>query len=157
MKQTKLSFSCPKTFHAHLVSGLDPGELYHFEWFWNRTAGKIPGTFFSESGNSLFFQACTSDSAVTHAVLAICSVHRGSSKAVVVKKPIRHEEDFAIRQYNKAIGYLQRHLSTADATSLRIALFACLAFIFVELIRSHYQSAARHLERMYVNSSPSAS
>ena len=135
-------------FPSHLTSTLDANENYHFEWFWRRTARKIPGAFFSETGNALFFQACTSDPAVTHGVLAMCSAHRGSDKLVVMEKPalIGREEDFALRQYNKAIRLLQPHLETEDTISLRVSLFSCLAFIWVELFRSHYQTAASHLE-----------
>ncbi|ETI23387.1 hypothetical protein G647_05188 [Cladophialophora carrionii CBS 160.54] len=146
---------------VHPARALNPDEQYHFEWFWRRTARKIPGAFFSDAGNALFFQACASDVAVTHGVLAMCSAHRDSDKAVCnggggkkgplrLSRPptlLRREEDFALRQYNKAIWHLRPHLqSGGDTTSLRIALYSCLAFIWVEYFRSRYQRAASHLE-----------
>jgi hypothetical protein len=151
---------------VHPAGALSADERYHFDWFWRRTARKIPGAFFSDAGNALFFQACASDAAVTHGVLAMCSAHKGSDQAVVgggagvgigtraggeggnsvKKEPLRREEDFALRQYNKAIWHLRPHLQANDTTSLRIALYSCLAFIWVEYFRSRYQSAASHLE-----------
>ncbi|OCT55099.1 hypothetical protein CLCR_02846 [Cladophialophora carrionii] len=143
---------------VHPARALSPDEQYHFDWFWRRTARKIPGAFFSDAGNALFFQACASDVAVTHGVLAMCSAHRDSDKAVRNMPPrrsrprpptlLRREEDFALRQYNKAIWHLRPHLQSGggDTTSLRIALYACLAFIWVEYFRSRYQRAASHLE-----------
>ncbi len=147
-KRAKPVLTSVSVFPAHPTNSLDIHERYHFEWFWRRTARKIPGAFFSEAGNALFFQACASDPAVTHGVLAMCSAHKGSDKLVIMKKPtlVRREEDFALRQYNKAIRLLQPHLQTEDTISLRIALFSCLAFIWVELFRSHYQTAGGHLE-----------
>ena len=151
----------PASYLGGPTSNLDADEKFHFEWFWCRTARKIPGAFFSEKGNALFFQACASDRAVTHAVLAMCAVHRrshngGSSERKLVASSCGtvcgEEEDFALRQYNKAIRHLQRHLgrehedSDTDTTSLRIALFSCVAFVFVELFRGFYRSAGRHLE-----------
>jgi hypothetical protein len=147
-ENTKHLLVSTQTLHASPIGTLDADERYHFEWFWRRTARKMPGAFYSANENALFFQACASDSAVTHAVLAICSAHGVSHNAnnLGSSAVLRSEEDFALRQYNKAIGHLQRHLHSDDAVSVRIALFSCLAFIFVELFRSHYQTAARHFE-----------
>ncbi|KIW71188.1 hypothetical protein PV04_03384 [Phialophora macrospora] len=167
---TTSALGYPRSLPAHPAGTLSPDERYHFDWFWRRTARKIPGAFFSDAGNALFFQACASDAAVTHGVLAMCSAHRSADPAVlggggrvgvgsgiraggedgVTKRPptalLRREEVFALRQYNKAIWHLRPHLQTNDTTSLRIALYSCLAFIWVEYFRSRYQSAASHLE-----------
>ena len=151
-EQTKHLLTSARMCSDSPVASFDAEETFHFQWFWRRTARKISGAFFSVGGNALFFQACASDKAVTHAVLAICAAHRLSDQAGLAKEPLggstlaRREEWFALRQYNKSIRELQRHLRAEDAMSLRIALFSCLAFVFVELFRSHYQAAARHLE-----------
>ncbi|KAJ9612263.1 hypothetical protein H2200_003860 [Cladophialophora chaetospira] len=148
VKRVKPALTIIGTFHDCPVTALDAAETHHFEWFWRRTARKIPGAFFSDAGNALFFQACVSDAAVTHGVLAMCSAHRDSDKVVAAKKPmlVQREEHFALRQYNKSIKLLQPHLRSDDTISLRIALFSCLAFIWAEFFRSRYQTAASHLE-----------
>jgi hypothetical protein len=140
--------SLQKTFAVYPDGSLDYEEKYHLDWFWKRTSRKIPGAFYSDADNSLLYQAAASDPAVTHAILAACSAHRDSDKSLTLSTPttLRQDEGFALKQYNKAIGHLQRHLETKDTISLRITLFSCVAFVFVELFRSHYQTARRHLE-----------
>jgi hypothetical protein len=137
-----------KALSLHPDGSLDYEEKYHLDWFWKRTSRKIPGAFYSDSDNSLLYQATASDPAVTHAILAACSAHRDSDKSLTLSTPtrLRQDEGFALKQYNKAISHLQRHLETKDTISLRITLFSCVAFVFVELFRSHYQTARRHLE-----------
>ena len=63
-----------------------------------------------------------------------------------------HQSCFAVGkalplcQFNKAIGLLQCHLEARDTTSLRIALFTCVTFIYLELFRGHYQIARSLLD-----------
>src|ERR1700761_9327607 len=56
-EQLKPALTYLRTFHVHPTSALTTDEKYHFEWFWRRTARKIPGAFYSDTANALFFQA----------------------------------------------------------------------------------------------------
>ncbi|OQV02067.1 Fungal Zn2-Cys6 binuclear cluster domain-containing protein isoform 2 [Cladophialophora immunda] len=132
----------PRTFCVYPASALDADEKAHLEWFWCRTARKLQGAFFSDAGNALLFQASAAELAVTHAVLALCSVHKRADVSLLRQR----EERFALVQYNKAIKYLQPRLMASDRTSLRLCLLSCIAFIHLEFFRSHYQTARSHLE-----------
>ncbi|OAP61069.1 hypothetical protein AYL99_03270 [Fonsecaea erecta] len=132
----------PRTFCVYPASALDADEKAHLEWFWCRTSRKIQGAFFSDAATTVLLQASASDLAVTHAMLALCSVHKRADMSILVK----HEESFALVQYNKAIKYLQPKLMAHDRTSLRLCLLACVAFIHLEFFRCHYQMARSHLE-----------
>lgn len=148
-KQATPSPVCLKVFPVCSASDLDTDEKYHFEWFWLRTSRKVHGAFYTDVANALLFQACNSDTAITHAILAVSSAHKASDRtSMLIPKPtsLQGDEDFALRQYNKAIKFLRPHLKANDLTSVRIALFACVTFIWVEWFRSHYQTAADHLE-----------
>ncbi|EXJ72183.1 uncharacterized protein A1O5_04687 [Cladophialophora psammophila CBS 110553] len=134
--------TCLSTFCVYPASALDAREKYHLEWFWCRTARKIQGAFFSDVGNTVLFQASATELAVTHAVLALCSIHKGADMSIL----LQHEESFALVQYNKAIRYLQPRLMANDRMSLRLSLLSCIAFVFLEFFRSHYQTARSHLE-----------
>ncbi|OAL24254.1 hypothetical protein AYO22_05914 [Fonsecaea multimorphosa] len=139
--------SSPRTFCVYPANALDADEKSHLEWFWCRTARKVQGAFFSDAANAVLFQASASELAVTHAVLALCSVHKRADMSVLVRQ--RHDDDerFALVQYNKAIKYLQpRLMATNDRTSLRLCLLSCIAFVHLEFFRCHYQMARRHLE-----------
>ncbi|KIW75898.1 hypothetical protein Z517_10643 [Fonsecaea pedrosoi CBS 271.37] len=136
-------YSPPRTFSVYPANVLDADEKSHLEWFWCRTSKKLQGAFFSHAGNAVLFQASASELAVTHAMLALCAVHKGADTST----HLRHEESFALVQYNKAIKYLRPRLMAAnDRMALRLSLISCIAFVQLEFFRGHYQMARSHLE-----------
>lgn len=126
---------------------LDDKEQYHFEWFWCRTQRKLPGAFQSPQSNALLFKACIAEEAVTHALLALSSVHRN---ALVYTQARPHcptpEESFTLIQYNKAIKCLQDGVQSQSIFALRISLFLASSLTLVECFRSRYRLAKLHLE-----------
>ncbi|KAH6666354.1 C6 zinc finger domain protein [Halenospora varia] len=143
----------PRDHSIHLPVSIIPSgaeERLGFEWFKCRTATKLPGSFISGFWTTLVFQASFSEPAILHAILALSSIHRNSSTNVengVEKRnniPLDENEHFALRSYVKAISYLQPHFSTTNRASLRVALITCVVFIYLELLRGHFQTAQIH-------------
>jgi len=125
---------------------LDSDETLYFEWFKCRTAPKLPGSFRSSFWLTLLFQACVSEPAVLHGVLALSTVH----KSAIVDEERQSEakgeqEQLTLAHYSKAIKHLQPHFSIKSSASLRVALVACLVFVTLELLRGHLQAAQIHL------------
>jgi hypothetical protein len=101
--------------------------------------------------DTVVFQACTSEPAVLHAVLALSSAHRGETSDLVclgapkVGIPGRQEQ-FTLRQYGSAISHLHSHIAARDKSSVRVALMTCLLFIYMEFLRGRYASGNAHLQ-----------
>ncbi|KAK4644314.1 hypothetical protein QC761_303670 [Podospora bellae-mahoneyi] len=111
-----------------------PQHLSHYTVFWNKVI--------SPSTN------CCQDEAVKHAVVALGAAH------MLVQFPDQKVLDgftrdalevFVIQQYNKSIAKLQRHVGSTGPDSVRITLICCLAFIFLETVRSKHSVAVTHL------------
>ncbi|KAH8659277.1 hypothetical protein BGZ60DRAFT_382395, partial [Tricladium varicosporioides] len=125
-------------------------ERWDLEWFKCRTAPKLPGSFISGFWTTLLFQASFSEPAILHAILALSSIHKKSVINVengVEKKTniaLDESEHFALRSYVKAIGFLQPHFLTRNRASLRVTLITCVVFIYLELLRGHFQTAQIH-------------
>lgn len=137
---------------APIVSGTPSAdESISFEWFMCRTAKKIPGCFASSFWDTLVLQACCSEPAVWHAVLALGSAHQREGKLESLGRENRgssvdEQEQFTLRQYSKAIRQLQPHFSNKTRASIRVALVTCLVFICVEILRGNYRSGHQHLK-----------
>ena len=90
-----------------------------------------------------------SEPAIKHATIALstlfeCFQYSGLS-------PRRNDEadashGFALKQYNKALGHLVKHLSTDDAHSIEVTLMSCVLFICLELLQGSYSRAVAHLQ-----------
>ncbi|KAK4196828.1 hypothetical protein QBC40DRAFT_268161 [Triangularia verruculosa] len=111
-----------------------PQYLSHYSMFWNKVI--------SPSTN------CCQDEAVKHAVVALGAAH------TLVQFPNQKVLDgftrdaldvFVIQQYNNSIEKLQRHVRSAGTDSVKITLICCLAFIFLETVRSNHSVAVTHL------------
>lgn len=108
------------------------GSTFHrtFATFWNRVSSQNH-----------------SDDALRHAVVALGAVHQLFGPPEV---PL-HEgftpaslEVFAIQRYNMSISRLQPHIDSSKPESVRITLICCLAFIFLETLRSNHAVAVSH-------------
>lgn len=128
-------------------SALDANEQYHLEWFFCRTSTKLTGAFPSPESEALLFQACAAEEAVTHAVLALCAIHRNTCIwAHVQSQRPSPEESFILTQYNKSIKCLQHDFRDDSTPSLRTALFLASSLTVVESFRGCYRTARLHLE-----------
>lgn len=84
-----------------------------------------------------------------HSILALSSIHKSGVANVGNLKGIDsipdREEQFALKEYTKAIAHLQPHFLAQDKASSKIALITCLVFVYLELLRGHFQAAETHL------------
>lgn len=131
-----------------LVSGTQ--EKAYFEWFKFRTATKLPGSFISGFWTTLLFQASLNEPAVSHAVLALSSVHKEGSINDDNERKIENvpdkQEKFALQHYVKAISHLQPHFFSKNRASFRVALITCVVFVCIEILRGHFKAAQTHLQ-----------
>ncbi|KAK3899368.1 hypothetical protein C8A05DRAFT_18187 [Staphylotrichum tortipilum] len=135
--------ACPS-----FIPGIGPQELRALDYFWRRTAIKLPGVFGSAFWESIVFQATSSEPAVLHAVVALGAIHRSESAVDAGDQddePIEPDERLALQQYNKAISHLRARSESRDKRSLRVVLIACLVFICIELMRRKFRTAQAHL------------
>ncbi|KAK0631014.1 hypothetical protein B0T17DRAFT_616591 [Bombardia bombarda] len=133
-----------------LVSG--EKEISCFEWFVNRTAPKLPGTFSSRFWNTLIIPASLNEPAISHAVLALSSVHK---RGIAIPDSQRNDpgvdaapgeqEEFILQHFAKAISSLALHSSSKDRASFRIALITCIVFVCLDYLRGELQTALLHL------------
>ena len=127
-------------------SDITPQENLYIEWFFRRSVLKLPGIFKSDFWDFLVLQASSKEPAVLHAVLALSAVHRREVAEIERYNALDKQEQFALRQYSKAITNLQPHLSSQNKASLRVALIACLIFVSMEFLRGRYKTGNIHLQ-----------
>lgn len=130
------------------VSCHTPDEQLYLDWFYIKTAPKIPGMFPHKFWSTLLRQASATEPAVLHATLTLSSAHKTSGDEVVADtmKITGIQKYFLLRSYSKAIRHLQPHLATKDRASARVALIACAVFTCLELLRGNFKTAQAHLQ-----------
>lgn len=105
---------------------------------------KLPGPFSPPFWHSLVTQACATEPAVLHAVIALTSAHKNDCSGEGIPTD---QEQFILRQYNKAINHLYPHfsskngapiLSAKDKASSHVVLVTCVLFVCLEFLRGHY-------------------
>ena len=125
-------------------------EKQYLEWFWCRTAKKIPGIFVLTFWDSLVMQASIGEPAVLHAVLVLSSVHKNGfvndSRQNYSDQTSSKQEQFMLEQYSKAIGDIQLHLPSQDKLSVRVALITCIVFVCFEYLGGRFRTAQVHLQ-----------
>ena len=151
---------CATTFAGNHISPRPPApdsanalgteDKGYFEWFRCRTATKLPGSFASRFWDTLLLQASLDEPAVLHAVLALSSTHKRGALYVDGQSRTDNstfeQEKITIRHYITAISHLLPHFSTRNRASFRVALITCVAFICLEFLRGHFQTAQIHLQ-----------
>ncbi|KAM0345420.1 hypothetical protein ACHAPU_006583 [Fusarium lateritium] len=141
----------PASAPTTLVVSLNASEKLYFDWFKRRTSTKITATFSTGFWTTLVFQACSSEPAVLHALLALSSAHKKGVTDTCIhrnsaKDTMGPQEKFTLQQYVKAIGHLQPHFSAKDRASCRVALITCIVFVCLEFFRGHFATAQLHLK-----------
>ncbi|SPQ22643.1 43faf71b-e4b5-40d8-ae3f-200c48d3c729 [Thermothielavioides terrestris] len=124
-------------------------ECTLLEWFRFRAATKLRGPFGSPFWDALVMQAGVSEPAVFHAVVALCSVHKGGSQGTQSTKltsSLDQRERFTLLHYSKAINHLlQPHFTPTNRASVRVTLIACMLFICLEFLQGRYKTGNDHL------------
>ncbi|TVY94046.1 hypothetical protein LAWI1_G001005 [Lachnellula willkommii] len=131
------------------VPNITPEEQGYLEWFLRRSVVKLPGIFGSEFWGTLVLQTSSNEPAVFHAVLALSAVHkRDVFESEMPRRRydiLDEQEQFALRQYTKAVGGLKPYFSAQIKESLRTTLIACLVFVSLEFLHGHYKTGNIHL------------
>ncbi|KAI1274559.1 hypothetical protein F5Y07DRAFT_372755 [Xylaria sp. FL0933] len=120
-----------------------------FKWFRHRTSTKLPLPFITPFWNTLILQACTSESSIFHAILALSSAHQKESldedKPIEDCTTLDSQQKFMLQEYGESIRSLQSHLISQDRRSLQVALTTCAIFTFLENLLGRYHTANAHL------------
>ncbi|KAK8080975.1 hypothetical protein PG997_008793 [Apiospora hydei] len=130
---------------------ISKAEQHCFEWFSSKAITKLQGIFCITFWSQLLPQACLNEPAIMHAALALSSTHQKN-----VVGDVNHEsvstldksDEFTLVQYSKAIQQLQPHLAArkgSSASSIRVALIACLVFANLEFLNGRYNIGIAHL------------
>jgi hypothetical protein len=118
-------------------------EFQYFNYFCDETAGKL--SWYSEGGfwNNTIPQACHSElslRSLTISVAALRKAQNGDEEAA------SHQE-FAFRQYGKALKEVQKTINTrSEPDATRIALISSLLIYCFENLQGDYTQAQRHME-----------
>lgn len=124
-------------------------EKRTFEFFRLKTTVCMSGYFQDPVWSQLVLQACHSEPVIRHAVNALGALHEQrylrceESAAGVESSLVR--TDFPTRQYAKALGGLQKLLSSGKA-SVNIVLLAALLCVHFESLQERFMPAITHAE-----------
>ncbi|KAK7955829.1 Protein of unknown function DUF3468 [Apiospora aurea] len=132
-------------------SQISKAEQDCFEWFSCKATTKLQGIFCITFWSQLLPQACVNEPAIMHAALALSSTHQKNVVGDVDLSSVAtldKSDEFTLVQYSKAIQQLQPHLVAgkgSSATSIRVALIACLVFANLEFLNGRYNIGIAHL------------
>ncbi|CZT47183.1 uncharacterized protein RSE6_07717 [Rhynchosporium secalis] len=139
-----------------MIPDLNDEERMCFDYFQTQTIKKLPGVFYSYFWQRLVLQACTSEPAVLHAVIALGSAHRIEDDSLMFRNKLSsdrketHNIDrrqvFTIQEYSKAISILRTRVTNDKSRSLRVVLITCVLFVTLELLRGENENAQAHTE-----------
>ncbi|CZT02841.1 hypothetical protein WAI453_012116 [Rhynchosporium graminicola] len=146
----------PRMTVMFMIPDLNDEERMCFDYFQTQTIKKLPGVFYSYFWQRLVLQACTSEPAVLHAVIALGSAHRIEDDSLMFRNKLSsdrketHNIDrrqvFTIQEYSKAISNLRTRVTNDKCRSLRVVLITCVLFVTLELLRGENENAQAHTE-----------
>lgn len=133
------------------LDGMTPIESYAFDFFRLQTVRQLPGSSWTLSWERLALQMGHHEPAVTHAAIALGSIHRALTFEAY-KGPAgidAEQHQFALSQYNKAMGYIRNYIETLDETcsdsDVEVVLLVSLLFFCFEVLHSEDARATMHL------------
>ncbi|KAL3425930.1 hypothetical protein PVAG01_02721 [Phlyctema vagabunda] len=120
-------------------------ERRGFQFFVEQTAPELTGYLSPDFWEYLILQASVAVPSLKHTVIAIGSLH----ESLMIQKGRMllegtEQNEFAIKQYSKAIGHLRRNLAAGSEQSIT-ALMSCLLFVCFDSLRGQMSSALVHL------------
>lgn len=130
---------------------MSPIETYAFDFFRLQTVKQLPGSSWTLSWEKLALQMGHHEPAVTHAAIALGSIHRAltfeSFKGPAGIDPEQHQ--FALSQYNKSMGYIRQYIESLDEScsdsDVEVVLIVSLLFFCFEVLHSEDARATMHL------------
>jgi hypothetical protein len=122
--------------------GVSREERALLDYFQKAPNLKMGGIFKCEFWDSLVLQASETVPGVRYAIIALASVHRsrfttGDDGNTFSRK---HDDSFALKQYNNAIKDLISH------QSIHIAAISCMLFTCLEMLRGELQRMNTHFQ-----------
>ena len=120
-------------------------EARAFGYFRDQTLPDLLEYFDSDFWSRLLLQYSESHAAVHYALVALSTQHEMASRSI--GSVSYGEQNFALRQYTKAIGLVNRELQTKrEGDVTEAALVCCLLFIYYESLQDNFKNALLHLE-----------
>ncbi|KAF2170857.1 hypothetical protein M409DRAFT_63897 [Zasmidium cellare ATCC 36951] len=119
-----------------------------YDFFRRHTFKILPGSSWNLSWERLALQAGDHEPSVTHAAIALGSIHRamGSDEGAMIDS---NQYDLALLQYSKAMRRLQTYLKTSgdnwSDASVEVVLLTSLLFFCFELLHNESALATVHL------------
>lgn len=121
-------------------------EKRYFQYFRQASVASNNSLIDSRFWDRLVLQACHTEPAIRHAVLALSALHqldqlpRGSDMAT-------QHETYAARQHQKALAAAQQLVATSSSQphDFDRILTACVIFIMFDSVRGDYVAAATHM------------
>jgi hypothetical protein len=118
-------------------------ERTYVQWFQGQAVNNVSGIFDPYFWTNLVAPGTGTEPAILHAIVAVSAAHRTNVRRRQGLPEV--QDDFALRQYTKAIRLLQPLLANADRASAMMVLVTCLLFTSLEYLRGQYKVAALHL------------
>lgn len=121
-------------------------EKRYFQFFRQRSVASNNNLVDTRFWDRLVLQACHSEPAIKHAVLALSSLHQLDSLPPGSEAAIQHEA-YAGRQHQRALAAAQHLISSSasQAHDFDKILTACAIFIIFESVRGDYKAATMHM------------
>lgn len=122
-----------------------PKELRSYHYFWNKVLPLLPGHYDHAFWSTWIRQACFSDLAIQHALIAVGAIHESIiTRFAADTWTATQLQLFAIQQYNKSIQLLS---GNADhPRSIEFVLASCIVFITFENLYGRNAEAFKHLQ-----------
>ena len=122
----------------------NPTELRSYHYFWKQVLPLLPGHYDHLFWGTWVRQACFSEPAIQHAMIAVGALHESiGSNFAGNTWAATWQQSLAIQQYNKAIQYLIGNDAHTMATEL--TLTSCIIFIMFENLYGRNSEALKHL------------
>jgi len=140
----KVNFSPCRAPTFVITEGMTEFEVNAFDHFRLKTVRHLPGSSWTLSWERLALQMGHHEPAVTHAAIALGSIHRALQDD---QHGFQHE--FALQQYNKAMTYVRKHIVNLDEHSsdadVEVVLLVSLLFFCFEVLHAEDVRATIHL------------
>ncbi|KAF2717168.1 hypothetical protein K431DRAFT_161342 [Polychaeton citri CBS 116435] len=153
----------PPPMSTGVTVGWNDTEVQAFDYFRSYTAGQLTAAVPSSMWIRMALQMSSYEPSLIHAVSAVGAMHRATSlMAPNSPNRVNHEvhQQLAVNRYCKALGHLQRYMSTTQTENvmLEIVLIACLLFTMYEMLKGdpgmsflHFSKGLEIVRRKYAH------
>lgn len=120
-------------------------EKRYFQFFRQQTVASTNSLINSRFWDRVVLQACHTEPAVKHAVLALSSIHQLSHMRPGSDEATQHAL-YAEKQHYKALEQARVLIASSAPEDVDRILVACIIFIIFESVRGNYQAASLHMD-----------